>query len=181
MNQYKPKDILVANPKLNFPGGEHFARFLMLLLRFDKLNRVFNKIGDKKGSAFASELLQILSIQYSYDSDTFTKRIPQSGACIIISNQPFGGLESILLIKILSEVRNDIKIVSTHLLQKIEPIGDYFLDGNPFSRKSILPGQEKAVEHLTQGGILCLFPAGEVSHLDNSRVLSDRQWQIPTL
>lgn len=181
MNQYKPKDILIANPKLNFPGAEHFARFLMLLLRFDKLNRVFNKIGDKKGTDFASELLQILSIQYAYDSESFTKRIPQFGASIIISNQPFGGLESILLIKIISEVRTDIKIVSTHLLQKIEPIGEYFLDSNPFSKKSILQGQEKAAEHLENGGILCLFPAGEVSHLDNSRVLSDRQWQISTL
>jgi putative hemolysin len=180
MNQYKPKDILNANPGLNFPGGEHFARFLMLLLRFDKLNRVFDKIGDKKGSEFVVELLKILSIQYAYDSDIFTKHIPQSGACIIISNQPFGGLESILLIKIIGEVRSDIKIVSTQLLQQIEPIGAYFLD-NPFSRKSVLSGQEKAVEHLSQGGILCLFPAGEVSHLDNSSVLSDRQWQIPTL
>lgn len=180
MNQYKPKDILIANPKLNFPGGEHFARFLMFLLRFDKLNRILNQISDKKGSDFANELLKILSIQYAYDSDIITKHIPQSGACIIISNQPFGGLESILLIKIISEVRSDIKIVSTQLLQKIEPIGEYFLD-NPFSRKSGFTGQDKAIEHLTKGGILCLFPAGEVSHLDSSRVLSDRQWQIPTL
>lgn len=181
MNQYKPKDILIANPKLNFPGGEHFARFLMLLLRFDKLNRVFNKIGDKKGSAFADELLRILTIHYTYDNESFTKRIPKSGACILIANQPFGGLESVLLIKILSEVRSDIKIVATSLLQKIEPIGDYFLDGNPFPRKSTFQGQEKAAEHLSNGGILCLFPAGEVSHLDNARVLSDRQWKIPAL
>ncbi|MGE5394982.1 MAG: lysophospholipid acyltransferase family protein [Candidatus Saccharibacteria bacterium] len=172
---------MIANPRLNFPGGEQFARFIMLLLRFDKLNRVFNEIGDKKGSAFASELLQILSIKYAYDSESFTKRIPQSGACIIIANQPFGGLESILLIKILSEVRSDIKIVSNSLLQKIGPIGDYFLDSNPFSKKVSIQGQEKVVEHLAQGGILCLFPAGEVSHFDNSRVLSDKQWQLPTL
>lgn len=181
MNQYKPKDLLISNPKLNFPGGEHFTRLLMLLLRFDKLNRVFNEIGDKRGCDFANELLRILDIQYAYDSKTFIKRVPQTGACIIISNQPFGGLESILLIKIISEVRTDLKIISSNLLQKIEPIGDYFLDSNPFSKKSTSQDQEKAMEHLAKGGILCLFPAGEVSHLDNSRVLSDRQWQIPTL
>ncbi|MGE5426255.1 MAG: GNAT family N-acetyltransferase, partial [Methylococcaceae bacterium] len=115
MNQYKPKDLLISNPKLNFPGGEHFTRLLMLLLRFDKLNRVFNEIGDKRGCDFANELLRILAIQYAYDSKTFLKRVPQTGACIIISNQPFGGLESILLIKIISEVRTDLKIISSNL------------------------------------------------------------------
>ena len=48
MELFKPKDFLKANPKLSFIGGEHFARFLMFLLRFDKLNRVYNQIGDKK-------------------------------------------------------------------------------------------------------------------------------------
>lgn len=181
MDHYKPKDILTDHPKLNFRGGEHFARFIMLLLRFDKLNRVFNKIGNKKGCDFADELLRVLSIRYAYNSESVTKRIPESGACIIIANQPFGGLESVLLIKILSEVRPDLKIVSNSLLQKIEPLGHYFLDNNAFTKKSALQGQEKAAEHLAQGGILCLFPAGEVSHLDHSRVLSDRQWQILTL
>ena len=64
MELFKPKDFLKANPKLSFPGGEHFARFLMLLLRFDKLNRVFSRIGDKKGLPFVEELLKTLAINY---------------------------------------------------------------------------------------------------------------------
>jgi putative hemolysin len=185
MELFKPKDILKANPKLSFLGGEHFARFLMLLLRFDKLNRVYNQIGDKKGLSFVEELLKILNIHYSVDAEELLKRIPKSGPCILVSNHPFGGLESILLIKILCEVRTDIKIVSTQLLQKIDPISDFFLEDNPFpkkkDKKSAIPGQEKASEHLTNGGILCLFPAGDVSQFDDSRVLSDKQWQYITL
>lgn len=185
MEFFKPKDILKANPKLSFLGGEQFARFLMLLLRFDKLNRVYNQIGDKKGIMFVDELLKILSINYEFDSELLLKRVPKSGACIIVSNQPFGGLEAILLIKILNEVRSDIKIVSTQLLQKIEPISDFFLEDNPFpkktDKKSAISGQEKASEHLASGGILCLFPAGDVSQFDDSRVLSDKQWQFVTL
>lgn len=185
MDLFKPKDILKANPKLSFLGGEHFARFLMLLLRFNKLNHVYNQIGDKKGRLFVDELLKILNIHYVFDQDVLLKLVPKSGACIIVSNQPFGGLEAMLLIKILSEHRADVKIVSTQLLQKIDPISDFFLEENPFlkktDKKSFVHGQEVASEHLLNGGILCLFPAGDVSQFDDSRVLSDRQWQFSSL
>lgn len=185
MDLFKPKDLLKANPKLSFLGGEHFARFLMLLLRFNKLNHVYNQIGDKKGLLFVDELLKILTIQYTFDQEILLKAIPESGACIIVSNQPFGGLEAILLIKMLGELRSDVKIVSTQLLQKIDPISDFFLAENPFSKKtdkkSTLNGLKTASSHLSKGGILCLFPAGDVSQFDDSRVLSDNQWQIGTL
>ena len=185
MELFKPKDFLKANPKLSFLGGEHFARFLMLMLRFDKLNRVYNKIGDKKGLEFVEELLAILSINYAFDSEGLLKRIPKSGPCILVSNHPFGGLESILLIKILSPRRADIKIVSTQLLQKIDPISEFFLEEDPFQRsadkRAIVVGQEQASEHLGNGGILCVFPAGDVSQFDDYMVLSDKQWQYSAL
>jgi putative hemolysin len=132
MELFKPKDILKANPKLSFLGGEQFTRFLMLLLRFDKLNRVYNQIGDKKGLEFIDELMKILDISFQADVEEITKRIPKTGAVILVCNHPFGGLESILLIKLLSKVRSDLKIVSTQLLQKIEPISEYFLEDGFF-------------------------------------------------
>ncbi|MDP2338161.1 MAG: GNAT family N-acyltransferase [Bacteroidota bacterium] len=185
MEFFKPKDILNANPKLSFIGGEHFARFLMLLLRYDKLNRVYNQIGDKKGLEFIEELIQILTIKFVFDQEELKKRVPRTGAVIVVCNHPFGGLESILLIKILSQVRPDVKIVSNHLLLKIEPISEFFLENHTVSKKADKTnqnsGMEQASEHLEKEGILCLFPAGEVSQYDNSRVLSDKQWQYNTL
>ena len=182
MELFKPKDILKANPKLSFMGGEHFARFLMLLLRFDKLNRVYNQIGDKKGLDFINELIKILNINFLYDVDELQKRIPKSGPVIVVSNHPFGGLESILLIKMLSQVRPDVQIMSTQLLQKIDPIREFFLEEDSFQKKNGLnSGTDKASAHLENGGVLCFFPAGEVSQFDTYRVLSDKQWQYNTL
>jgi putative hemolysin len=185
MELFKPKDILKANPKLSFLGGEHFARFLMLLLRFDKLNRVYNQIGDKKGLGFIDELLNILEIKFLYDTEELQKRVPKTGPVVIVSNHPFGGLEGILLIKMLSQVRPDVQIMATHLLQKIDPISDYFVEEESFLKKTnklnVDSGTEKASEHLEKGGVLCLFPAGEVSQFDTFRVLSDKQWQYPIL
>lgn len=185
MELFKPKDFLKANPKLSFVGGEHFARFLMLFLRFDKLNRVYNQIGDKKGLYFIEELIKILKINFIFDTEELQKRIPKSGPVIIVCNHPFGGLESILLIKMLSLVRSDIKIVSTQLLQKIDPISEYFLEESVFQKRNdkrlVKSGYEKAASHLEKDGILCLFPSGEVSQFDAARVLSDKQWQYNTL
>lgn len=185
MELFKPKDILKANPKLSFIGGEPFARFLMFLLRFDKLNRVYNQIGDKKGLDFVNELIKILQINYLVDEEELQKRIPKSGPVIVVSNHPFGGLESILLIKLLSQVRTDIKIVSTQLLQKIDPISEFFLIEDPVKRKgekrAVNHNPEKASQHLGNNGILCFFPAGEVSLFNDIHVLSDNQWQFNTL
>jgi putative hemolysin len=182
MELFKPKDFLKANPKLSFIGGEHFARFLMLLLRFDKLNRVYNQIGDKNGLEFIDELIRILNINFQYDLEELQKRVPKSGSVIVVCNHPFGGLESILLIKILSQIRPDFKIVSTQLLQKIDPIREYFLEDDSFQKKNGLNlATDQASEHLENGGLLCVFPAGEVSQFDAYKVLTDKQWQYNTL
>ncbi|HZL11302.1 MAG TPA: GNAT family N-acyltransferase [Prolixibacteraceae bacterium] len=185
MELFKPEDILKANPKLGFIGGEHFARFLMFLLRFDKLNKVYNQIGDKNGLDFIEELIRILNINYVFDAEELKKRVPGTGPLIVVCNHPFGGLESILLIKILSQVRSDIQIVSTQLLQKIEPISEFFLEDNLFQKKTekgtLNSGTEKVSAHLDKGGILCLFPAGDVSRFDDYSVLTDKQWQFNTL
>ena len=182
MELFKPKDFLKANPKLSFIGGEHFARFLMFLLRFDKLNRVYNQIGDKKGLEFIDELIRILNINFQYDVEELQRRVPKSGAVVVVCNHPFGGLESILLIKILSQVRSDFKILSTQLLQKIDPISEYFLEEDSFQKKNGLsPASDQATAHLENGGLLCVFPAGEVSHFDAYKVLTDKQWQYTTL
>lgn len=185
MELFKPKDLLKANPKLSLIGGEHFARFLMLLLRFDKLNKVYNQIGDKNGREFIEELIRLLKINFVFDEEELQKRIPKSGPAIVVCNHPFGGLESILLIHMLGKVRPDIKIVSAQLLQKIDPIKEFFFDEAPFVRKNERTlgnaGTDKLSRHLTEGGILCLFPAGEVSQFDTMHILSDKQWNYLTL
>ncbi len=185
MELFKPQDILKANPKLSFIGGEHFARFLMLLLRFDKLNRVYHQIGDKKGFDFVDELLRILKVNFVYDQEELQKRIPKSGPAIVISNHPFGGLEGFLLIQMISQVRPDVRIISSQLLQKIDPVSEFFFEEQVPPKKNdkrlSSQGFDRASAHLQGGGIVCLFPAAEVSQFDSAHVLSDPQWQYNTL
>ena len=184
MELVKPQDILQASPYLAYLGGENLAKFIMYVLRFSKLNKIYGQIGDKKGIEFIEELVRILEVTCEFDPSEL-KKIPKKGPFIVVSNHPYGGLDGILLIKILCQVRPDIKVMANFLLKRIEPISNFFLAVNPFEdhkgAKSSIGGIKNAFEHLQSGGALCIFPAGEVSSYDASNKISDRQWQYPVL
>jgi putative hemolysin len=184
MELVKPKDILQTNPFLAYLGGESLAKFIMYVLRFNKLNKIYGKIGDKQGIEFVDALIRLLEINYEFDLNEL-KKIPKTGPFIVVANHPFGGLDGILLIKILSQTRPDIKVMANFLLKRIEPISDFFFAVNPFEDrkgiKSSVGGIKSAMEHLQKGGGLCIFPAGEVSSYDASNKITDRQWQYPAL
>ncbi len=184
MDIVKPKDILKANPYLAFLGSENLAKFIMYVLRFNKLNEIYGQIADKEGVEFIDELIEILEINFEFE-EAELKKIPKTGPIILVSNHPFGGLDGILLIKILSMVRKDVKVMANFLLKKIDPISQFFLDANPVNgRKEITPGfgeMKQAMMHINDGGALCIFPAGEVSGYDEFNKITDRQWQYPLL
>ena len=184
MELVNPKDILKASPYLAYLGGENLAKFIMYVLRFNKLNKIYDRIGQKKGVEFIDELLSILEINYEFDQKEL-KKIPSSGSFIVVCNHPFGGLDGLLLMKILSEVRPDVKVLANFLLKRVEPISDFFLAVNPFETNqgaaSSFRGIRQAMDHLRQGNGLCIFPAGEVSSYDGSSKITDRQWQYPVL
>ena len=131
MELVKPKDILQKNPFLAYLGGESLAKFIMYVLRFNKLNRIYDQIGDKQGIEFVDALIGLLKINYECDPNDL-KKVPRTGPFIVVANHPFGGLDGILLIKVLSQVRPDIKVMANFLLKRVEPISDFFLAVNPF-------------------------------------------------
>lgn len=185
MELVKPKDLINANPALNYFGGEYFARFLMYLLRFQKLNKIYSKIYDKNGLEFINELITILELKVEIDPNEL-KRIPSSGPVIVVANHPLGGLDGLLLIKMVSEIRNDVKILASHLLKKIDPVSGYFIEINPFDtpaaeEESSFTGLKESVAHLKNGGVLCIFPAGETSTYDASNVVTDKIWRYPVV
>jgi len=184
MELVNPKDILKASPYLAYLGGENLAKFIMYVLRFSKLNKIYQQIADKHGVDFIDALIELLEVNYEFDERDL-KKIPKEGPFIVVANHPFGGLDGILLIKILSMVRPDVKVMANFLLKRIEPISDFFLAVNPFENNkkagSSIGGIKNAYEHLKKGGAICIFPAGEVSSYDADNKITDRQWQFPVL
>lgn len=168
------KDIFKAPPALSLFGGEYFAKFLTYILRFHKLNKIYGKIASKKGIDFINEIIRTLEFKIEVDHNEL-KRIPANGPLIVVANHPFGGFDGLLLIKYISQVRPDVKVIGNFLMQKVEPVSDFFISDGNFDNSGIT----SAIQHLQNGGVLCLFPAGELSTYDNFENITDQVWQFP--
>jgi len=166
-------------------GGGSAARVLMTVLRINKLNKLYDEISHLEGMDFIDALIEKLQLEYEVNEDEL-EQIPKEGAFITVSNHPFGGIDGMLLVKILSKVRPDIKVMSNFVLNKIKPVSKYMLPVNPFERRkgaaSSLHGVKLALEQLQSGGVLGVFPAGEVSSYNEDNYgISDREWQYPAM
>ncbi len=174
------KDLLKANESIKWLGGENFAKFLMYILRLNKLNNLYSSNCEKEGADFIKALIDDLGIKIEIDEEEL-KRIPKEGAFITISNHPFGGIDGIILIHILCAVRPEFKAMANFLLKKIEPIKDYFLGVNPFENHkgaaSSTGGLKEAFRHLSDNNPLGIFPAGEVSTYQSAaNRVTDKEW-----
>lgn len=181
MELIKPNDFFKIPPHLKFFGGNAFASFLMQMLRFKKVNKLYTELSDEQGLEFIDKLIETLVLKFEFD-ENHLKKIPPEGPFITISNHPFGGIDGILLIKILATIRPDLKILANPFLQKIDPLKNFFLSVNPFDKDtSGISGLKMAISHLRQNGVLSIFPAGEVSGFDQYYNVVDQEWQYPVL
>lgn len=187
MNLIESNDIKAAGKLDRFGGklgGSLVAKLVMHIMRLNKINKLYSDVYDENSEAFLEQLIEALGVTIEVNQEDLEK-IPASGAFITISNHPFGGLDGIILIKLLSKIRPDYKVMANFLLKKIEPIKDYFLGVNPFeSRRDISSagGLKEALRHLSEGKPLGLFPAGEVSaYQADSNSVEDKEWSVSVL
>lgn len=162
------------------PLGTAVGWALMRLTRMSSINRVYETYKDLPGPEFLDAILNHYEIDFEIPEEDF-KRLPKDGAYITISNHPLGGIDGILLLKLLLERRPDYKIIANFLLHRIEPLRPYILPVNPFENhkdvKSSVLGFKKAMEHLRAGHPLGIFPAGEVSTYKDGKLIVDKPWE----
>lgn len=188
MNLIESSDLLRASESLNRfggnLGGSIVAKLVMYIMRLNKINKLYSDVYDEDPDAFLDRLIEALGVTIEINEEDLQK-IPKEGAFITISNHPFGGLDGIILIKLLSKVRPDYKVMANFLLKKIVPIKDCFMGVNPFEDKKTVPstaGLKEALRHLAEGKPLGLFPAGEVStYQAESNNIEDKEWGTPAL
>ncbi|MCI0353158.1 MAG: lysophospholipid acyltransferase family protein [Acidobacteriales bacterium] len=107
--------------------------------------------------------------------------IPSTGATIVVSNHPFGMLDGIVLGALALRVRPDAKILANFLLASFPALAPHFIFVDPFNRAgskhSNAKGLRQAIAHLRAGGMLIVFPGGEVSHWQFQHgEICDPQW-----
>jgi putative hemolysin len=178
------EDLLEA-ARLNGFAGESAAKVLMLLSRFRRINKLYNQNSHKSGLEFIDSMIEQLGIKFELFEDELNN-IPAEGPFITISNHPFGGIDGMLLIKMISATRPDYKVIPNFLLKKIEPLEKYIFSENPFDdrpiREQTISTYKDILQHLENNSPVGIFPAGEVSGYDQtSNKITDRKWQSPVL
>ncbi|MCW5517806.1 lysophospholipid acyltransferase family protein [Muriicola sp. Z0-33] len=160
--------------------GTFMGWFLMKITKISSINRFYNKHKHLEGVAFLEAILEHYEIDFEIPQDDF-RRLPKDGAYITISNHPLGGIDGVLLLKLMLQQRSDFKIIANFLLHRIAPIAPYIMPVNPFEErkdvKSSIAGFKSAIEHIKEGHPLGIFPAGEVSTYKDGKLIVDRPWE----
>ncbi|WP_051434263.1 lysophospholipid acyltransferase family protein [Desulfonatronum lacustre] len=159
------------------------------VLALSYLNRKYGEVlsgldqtlGGRDRVDFLDRSLKALNISVVLD-DAELERIPKEGAVVVVANHPFGALEGLVMAAVLRKRRPDLKIMANHLLERVEELRDLFLFVDPFEGgANTVHGNgaalKKILAWLREGGLLGVFPAGEVSHLQvRRRTMGDPPW-----
>jgi putative hemolysin len=153
---------------------------LMKVLKISTLNKVYNRNKHLQDVAFLNGILDDLQIKFEIPEEDL-KRLPKEGAYITISNHPLGGIDGVLLLKLMLEREPNFKIIANFLLHRIEPLKKYIMPVNPFENhkdaKSSVVGLKETLRHLSDGKPLGMFPAGEVSTYKDDKLVVDKEWE----
>ncbi len=160
--------------------GTFMGWTLMKMLKISKANEIYDRNKHLSDLEFLNAILDEFQIKFEIPEEDL-KRLPKDGAYISISNHPLGGIDGILLLKLMLEQRPDFKIIANFLLHRIEPLKPYVMPVNPFEDrkdvKSSITGFKQALSHLRDGHPLGVFPAGEVSTYKDDKLIIDRPWE----
>lgn len=153
---------------------------LMKVLKISQLNKIYDRNKHLEDVTFLNAILNEFQIEFEIDPEEL-KRLPKQGPYITISNHPLGGIDGILLLKLMREHDPDFKIIANFLLHRIEPLKPYIMAVNPFENhkdsKSSVLGLKETLKHLKEGKPLGIFPAGEVSNFEEDDKIVDKPWE----
>jgi len=150
------------------------------ILHIKEINSLLKSKKEIFGIEFIDEIFEYLNFTFKISSSDI-KKIPAEGRVLITANHPIGSLDSLALIKAVSLVRKDIKIVANDILARISNLSDIILpvdiENNSFQRDRIL----SITKALESENAVIIFPAGEVSRLSGLKIIDSKWHKSPIL
>jgi putative hemolysin len=173
-----PKSTLAKVLKTN--ERNPLVEIVQQVTRLKAINKLYAQVSDKRGEEFVDGLFDQLKVTTQFKKEQLDL-IPKEGPLVVVCNHPFGALDGLMALKILLQVRSDIKVMANFILSEVKPISDYFLSVNPFEsegNKNSRGGVRASLQHIQSGGCLIVFPAGEVSTLPKGKLRQpvDKRW-----
>lgn len=159
------------------------TRRLMHLLQLDTVNYYHSRSASTPGPAFVKHLLEDFDVKLDISNRRVLENLPE-GAFITVSNHPFGALDGIALIRMITEYRPEFKVVVNMFLNHISGMRPNFIlvdqsaSDDPKKRSVSMQGIKEAIMQVRRGQPIGMFPAGAMSKINYRRnLLVDREWQ----
>ncbi|EGU37308.1 putative hemolysin [Vibrio ichthyoenteri ATCC 700023] len=165
--------------KTPFGLAEHVTEWATGLSQLDKFYAQRPVHCDTE--TFLRFTLQVLGIDYQVVKGSINQ-VPTEGATVIVANHPLGCVEGVILAEMLLMIRQDLKILANHYLKTVPELDKLFIGVDVLNGKDAVKANLRAMReahrHVAQGGLLLLFPAGEVSQLVNGKTnqVEDKEW-----
>jgi putative hemolysin len=163
----------VLSQVAGFPGIPALAE---KLIPVEKVRELYRRVQRSPEGFGLENLLAAMRVELRVNSAD-TARIPATGPVVVVANHPYGMLDGAMLAVLLTRVRPDVKVMTNYLLRDVPELARHCIFVDPFqSDRAIRPSGidinrravREALAWLQGGGMLAIFPAGEVS-----------QWQFP--
>ena len=168
------------SPPIQTPDLFPFRGLVQRLLPMNRIRELYQRAQQPVNRSLLENVLREMRVEYQV-TDADLARILTSGPVVVTSNHPFGILDGVIVGALLSRVREDVKIMTNFLLAGISELREQCIFVDPFGGEEAAGrnrrGLAEAVRWLREGGMLAVFPAGEVSHFQLHKMnVVDPEW-----
>ncbi|HEY7885749.1 MAG TPA: lysophospholipid acyltransferase family protein [Cellvibrionaceae bacterium] len=145
------------------------------LTRETDINRFLTSNHGLRGIDFIDQIFDYFNFSYTASARE-RSNIPAQGRVVIIANHPIGSLDGLALLRLVTEVRSDVRIVANDMLMSFEPLHDLFLPLDNMTRRAYRASYKAILAALESEQAVIVFPAGEVSRASPAGI-RDGRWQ----
>lgn len=147
---------------------------LKKLVHEDEINHFLDANKYSKGFGFIDRVFEHFDFSYSVRANE-RKNIPAIGRVVIFANHPIGSLDGLAILKLVAEVRPDVRIVANDMLSHVDAIKELLIPLDNLTGGSARKAYKKVLEALENEEAIIVFPAGEVSRARPNGV-RDSRW-----
>ena len=154
---------------------ESLFKVAQKIIHEDTINDFLTLHSHLEGFEFVEAVLDYFKLDFTYSSNDI-ENIPATGKVVIIANHPLGALDALCLLKLISIVRKDVKIVANDFLTGISSLDSLFIKIDNYKQSQSKKSIQDIYDALDSEKAVIIFPAGEVSRVSPYGI-RDGKWQ----
>ncbi len=160
------------NPKLAKRVPRFLISYLKRIVHQEEINELLENSRGKLDMEFVEAVIDYMGLKVEV---TGFENIPDNGKLVFAANHPLGGLESLVLMKVVNSKFNDFVFIVNDILMVLKPLAGLFVPVNKHGSQSreVINRINKVYASDSQ---ILYFPAGLVSRKIKGKII-DLPWQ----